>query len=280
MTLFDSLCHSFTTIATAGFSTHTESIAYFNSPIIEWTIIIFMLIAATNFTLHYMFIGRGKFEYFKNEEFKIYFYSFFFIALIIFVNVNYHNIYEWSISSLRHSMFTTATLLTTTGFVTENFELWPNLSVMLIFILFFIGGTSGSTTGALKLIRTVLVAKYLAYEMKKLIHPSGVYNIKIGGNIIEENVIKNTLGFYFFYIMIFVVGAIIFSSYNIDFITSFAASASAIGNIGPGIGDIGPTDNWGHFPDTLKLLSCFMMLLGRLEIFTIMVLFSRIFWKH
>ena len=280
MTFFDALCHSFTTIATAGFSTHTESISFFNSPAIEWTIIIFMLIAATNFTLHYAFLSKKKFHYHKNEEFRIYFYAFFIISIIIFLNINYYNIYNWSFDSLRHSMFTTATLLSTTGFVTENYELWPNLSVMIIFVLFFIGGTSGSTTGALKIIRTLLIFKYLIYEMKKLIHPNGVYNIKIGGRIIEENVVKNTLGFYLFYIFIFIITALIISSYNIDFVTSMATSASAIGNIGPGLGNIGPYDNWAFLPNQLKILSTFLMLLGRLEIFTIMVLFSRIFWKH
>jgi len=279
MTFFDSLCHSFTTIATSGFSTHTESIAYFNSPIIEWTIIIFMLIAATNFTLHYIFLSQRKIDYFKDEEFKVYLFTFIIVTMIIFMNTNYYHIYNWSIDSLRHSMFTTASLLTTTGFTTENYSLWPNLSTMLIFILFFIGGTSGSTTGALKIVRTILIFKYLFYEIRRLVHPNGVYNIKFGGNIIDENVIKNTLGFYLFYIFIFILSGIIFSSYNIDFITSFAASASSIGNIGPGLGAVGPADNWAFLPSQLKLLSIFLMLLGRLEIFTVMVLLSRLFWK-
>ena len=116
--------------------------------------------------------------------------------------------------------------------------------------------------------------------MKKLIHPTGVYNIKIAGRIVDEGIIKNTLGFYLFYILIFIIGAIIFSSFNIDIVTSLSASASSIGNIGPGLGLIGPTDNWGHLPSQLKILSALLMLLGRLEIFTIMVLFTRIFWKH
>tara|TARA_Y100000994_G_C15339070_1_gene295643 strand:- start:12 stop:545 length:534 start_codon:yes stop_codon:yes gene_type:complete len=177
-------------------------------------------------------------------------------------------------------MFTTATLLSTTGFTTANYEVWPNLSIVMIFILFFVGGSSGSTTGALKIIRSVLIVKYLVYEMKKMLHPNGIYNIKIGGKIIEEDIVKNTLGFYLFYLFIFVFSALIFSIYNIDFITSLSTAASAIGNIGPGLGDIGPTDNWAFLPNELKLVSIFLMLLGRLEIFTVMVLFSKIFWKH
>ena len=178
------------------------------------------------------------------------------------------------------ALFSTVSILTTTGYGTENFELWPNFSQTLIFTLLFLGGSSGSTTGGLKIIRSVLIFKYLIYEMKKLIHPTGVYNIKIAGRIVDESIIKNTLGFYLFYIFIFIFGAIIFSSFDIDILTSLSASASSIGNIGPGLGDIGPTDNWGHLPNQLKILSAFLMLLGRLEIFTIMVLFSRIFWKH
>lgn len=280
MSLFDSICHSFATIATAGFSTHSQSISFFNNPVIEWTIIVFMLIAATNFTLHYIFISKGKLEYFKNEEFRIYFYTFFIISIIIFFNINYYNIFNWSLESLRASMFTTASLLSTTGFTTFDYELWPNLSIIFVFMLFFIGGTSGSTTGALKIIRTVLIIKYLIYEMKKLLHPSGIYTIKIGNKIIDENVIKNTLGFYLFYIFIFIFSALVISIYNIDFVTALSTAASSIGNIGPGLGDIGPTDNWGFLPSEIKLLSIFLMLLGRLEIFTVMVLFSRIFWKH
>ena len=280
MTFFDSICHSFTTIATAGFSTHTQSISYFNSPVIEWTIILFMMIAATNFTLHYLFLSKGKFEYFKNEEFRIYIYAFFVISIIFFLNTTFYNVFNGTFESLRSSMFTTATLLSTTGFTTANYEVWPNLSIVMIFILFFIGGTSGSTTGALKIIRSVLIVKYLIYEMKKMLHPNGIYNIKIGGKIIEEDVVKNTLGFYLFYLFIFVFSALIFSIYNIDFITSLSTAASAIGNIGPGLGEIGPTDNWAFLPNELKLVSVFLMLLGRLEIFTVMVLFSKIFWKH
>ena len=195
-------------------------------------------------------------------------------------NINYHAVFEWGFESFRHSLFSTISILSTTGYGTVDFETWPNLSQCFIFILLFIGGSAGSTTGGLKIIRTVLVFKYLLYEMKKMIHPTGVYNIKIGGKIIDENIIKNTLGFYLFYIMIFVFGAIIFASFDIDIITSLSASASAIGNIGPGLGDIGPTNNWAFLPNELKLFSSFLMLLGRLEIFTIMVLFSKIFWKY
>ena len=146
MTLFDALCHSFTTIATAGFSTKNASIAAFNSTTIELTIIIFMIIAATNFSLHYLFLAKGKFDYFKDEEFKIFFYIIIFVSLTLFLDINVNGSYNWSSNSIKDAVFTTTSLVTTTGFSTADFESFPSLSKMCIFFLFFIGGTAGSTT--------------------------------------------------------------------------------------------------------------------------------------
>ena len=153
------------------------------------------------------------------------------------------------------------------------------MSKTLLFFLFFIGGSAGSTTGGMKIIRSIVVVKYLLYEVRKLLHPKGVFNITIGENTIDDNVVRATLGFYLFYILIFVFTAVILSFTGLDVETALTASASAIGNIGPGLGSIGPTDNWGHLSDFAKWLTSFCMLLGRLEIFTVVVLFSRSFWK-
>ena len=150
---------------------------------------------------------------------------------------------------------------------------------MCIFFLFFLGGTAGSTTGGIKIIRTLLILKYLSFELKKMIHPQGVYSIQIGGNVVEDSVVRNTLAFYLFYIFIFVFSSIIFSLFGLDMITSLSAAASSIGNIGPGLGGIGPYDSWGHFHPIAKWISSFCMLLGRLEIFTVMILFSKSFWR-
>ena len=279
MSWFDSICHSFTTIATSGFSTKNTSIAYFNSSIIEYTIIIFMIIAATNFSLHYLFISKKKFDYFKDEEFRAYFIILIFLSLLMFFDISFNGNYGLGMDSFKDALFTTTSLLTTTGFTTADYESFPAISKTCIFFLFFIGGTAGSTTGGIKIIRTLLVFKYLSYEMKKLIHPTGVYNIKIGNNVVPDNVIKNTLGFYLFYIIIFVLTAIFLSFYGFDMVTSLSASASSIGNIGPSLGSVGPTDSWAHFPSSAKWLVSFCMLLGRLEIFTVMILFSRSFWR-
>ena len=150
---------------------------------------------------------------------------------------------------------------------------------MLVFVLFFIGGSAGSTTGGMKIIRTIVISRYLLCEVRRLLHPKGIFNIKLGEKIIDDDVVKATLGFYLFYLLIFIFTALILSMTGLDFVTALTASAAAIGNIGPGLGAIGPTLDWGHLTDFAKWLTSFCMLLGRLEIFTVMVLFSRTFWK-
>ena len=278
MSWFDAICHSFTTIATGGFSTKNISIAAYGG-LIQWTIIIFMFLAATNFSLHYYFIAKGKFEYYKDHEFRVYFGLCIIFSILFFINIVGTNKYQTDLLSFRHSVFAAVSILTTTGFSTENFNEWPEMSKMLLFFLFFIGGSSGSTTGGMKIIRSILVVKYLLYEVRKLLHPKGVFNITIGENSINDNVVRATLGFYLFYILIFVFTAISLSFTGLDVETALTASASAIGNIGPGLGAIGPYGNWGHLTDFAKWLTSFCMLLGRLEIFTVVVLFSRSFWK-
>ena len=278
MSWFDAICHSFTTIATGGFSTKNISIAAYGG-LIQWTIIIFMFLAATNFSLHYYFIAKGKFEYYKDHEFRVYFGLCIIFSILFFINIVGTNKYQTDLLSFRHSVFAAVSILTTTGFSTENFNEWPEMSKMLLFFLFFIGGSAGSTTGGMKIIRSILVVKYLLYEVRKILHPKGVFTINIGKISIDDNVVRATLGFYLFYIFIFVFTAVILSFTGLDVETALTASASAIGNIGPGLGSIGPTDNWGHLSDFAKWLTSFCMLLGRLEIFTVVVLFSRSFWK-
>ena len=278
MSWFDAICHSFTTIATGGFSTKNISIAAYGG-LIQWTIIIFMFLAATNFSLHYYFIAKGKFEYYKDHEFRVYFGLCIIFSILFFINIVGTNKYQTDLLSFRHSVFAAVSILTTTGFSTENFNEWPEMSKMLLFFLFFIGGSAGSTTGGMKIIRSIVVVKYLLYEVRKILHPKGVFTINIGKISIDDNVVRATLGFYLFYIFIFVFTAVILSFTGLDVETALTASAAAIGNIGPGLGTIGPYENWGHLTDLAKWLTSFCMLLGRLEIFTVVVLFSRSFWK-
>jgi len=262
-------------MATGGFSTHSTSILYFPS-LVQYTIIFFMILAATSFSLHFLAIRKGRVEYFKDPEFKFYIILILLFTLVFFTDNFITSIYNnKSIEEgFRHSLFTSVSLLTTTGFSTANYESWGFTSQTMVFILLFIGGCAGSTTGGIKIIRTILVFKFLSRELKKLIHPKGVFHIKMGEKRIPEEVVSNTVGFYLFYIFIFVFASIIFSFSGLEIVTSLSASASAIGNIGPGLGDIGPAYNWNSLPVIAKLLAAFLMLLGRLEIFTVMLLFS------
>tara|TARA_Y100001970_G_C13674050_1_gene574434 strand:- start:46 stop:612 length:567 start_codon:yes stop_codon:yes gene_type:complete len=179
------------------------------------------------------------------------------------------------------SVFYSVSFLTTTGFTLTNYSDWGNASLIIIFILLFVGGCAGSTTGGVKLIRTLLILKYLRSTIKKLIHPKGVYPIRIGQKEVSDSLVQGVLGFYFIYILIFILLSLIIAiTANTDFISSLAVSASTIGNIGPGLGVIGPLYNWSEFPDFTKWIISFGMLLGRLEIFTVIILFSRTYWKR
>ena len=280
LSLYDALTHSFATIATGGFSTNPDSIFSYPS-IVQYTIIFFMILAASSFSLHFLAIRKGRFEYFKDQEFKVYIFIIL-LFLVMFFTDNYASNFLKNgtlEAGFRNSLFTSVSLLTTTGFTTIDYETWGYTSQTMIFILFFIGGCAGSTTGGIKIIRTILVFKFLGRELKKLIHPKGVFNIKIGGKKVSEEIVNNTVGFYLFYIFIFVFAGILFAWLGLDFTSSLAVSASAIGNIGPGLGDIGPSSSWAGIGTPAKILASFLMLLGRLEIFTVMLLFSGGFTK-
>ena len=285
--LFHSLCHAFGTIGTAGFSTYQTSIATFESSTITWTVIVFMFLSATNFTLHFIFLTRGSFQYFKNSEFKVYVKIILCIALFFFIgiiNMNLvdHNDQVFSLyEKFESAFFYSVSFVTTTGFTHSNYLDWNNASLIIIFILLFLGGCAGSTTGGIKLIRTLLIFKYLKSTIKKIIHPNGVYPIRIGNKEISLDIVQSVLGFYFLYIFIFILLSLIISlTSNTDLISSFAVSASTIGNIGPALGVIGPEGNWSGFTDLTKWILSFCMLLGRLEIFTVIILFSKTYWKR
>ena len=288
LNLFHSLCHAFGTIGTAGFSTYNNSIAAFDSSIITWTFILFMFLSATNFTLHFIFLTKGSFNYFKNSEFKTYIKIILFIGLFFFIGIsnleltNHMSSQNFTLYDKFESAFFYATsFVTTTGFTQSNYLDWNNSSLIIIFILLFLGGCAGSTTGGIKLIRTLLIFKYLKSTIKKIIHPNGVYPIRIGNKEVSTDIIQSVLGFYFIYIFIFISLSLIISlTSNTDLVSSLAVSASTIGNIGPGLGVIGPLGNWSEFTDLTKWILSFCMLLGRLEIFTVIILFSKTYWKR
>lgn len=278
MPFFDAVCHSFTTMPTGGFSTQNSSIASYSSHAIQYIIIIFMFIAGANFTLHFYALSGKVKNYFKDPEFRTYFGIIIFVTFLIFLNISSSNS-NWSHESFLNSLFQTVSIMTTTGYGSADYELWPFFSQYLILILMFIGGMGGSTGGGMKIARIILLIKYAATETRRMLHARAIIPIRIGERFISDDVIRNTLGFFLIYISIFSLTSLVLTAFNLDIQSAIGASASAIGNIGPGFGAFGPTDNFALLHPIGKWLLSFCMLLGRLEIFTIMVLFSRTFWK-
>ena len=278
MPWFDSICHAFTTMPTGGFSTQNASIAAYSNPIIHYIIIFFMFIAGVNFTLHFRAITGNYKSYFKDYEFKIYFLILFIATMLIFFNIAYSSS-DWSHNSFLISLFQSLALMTGTGYANANYTLWPFFSQLLLFFMMFFGAMGGSTSGGMKVARVILLIKYAATETRRMLHSRAIIPIRIGDRTISDDVIRNTLGFFLIYLSFFVLTALVLTALNYDFTSSLSVAASAIGNVGPAFGAFGPSDNYALLHPIGKWMMTFCMLLGRLEIFTIMVLFSRTFWR-
>jgi trk system potassium uptake protein TrkH len=278
MDLFDAFCHSFATMATGGFSTRNASVGAYNSAYFDYVITIFMFIAGTNFALHYKFIIKKFDVYWKDFEFKTYL----FIALIgtgiITVSNLLGKVYHSVADSIRYGLFQTVAIGTTTGFGTADYEVWTPLSQVLIFILMFIGGSAGSTGGGMKVIRLIIVAKHAMIELKKLIHPKAVIPLRVGKRVIPKEVVYSVIGFFLLYVLLFVFVSIVMALLGMDLLTAIGASASCLGNIGPALGSLGPTDNYASVPLVGKWILSFVMMVGRLEIYTVLVIFTRGLW--
>ena len=278
MSWFDAICHAFTTLPTGGFSTQNASIAAYANPAIHYIIILFMFIAGVNFFLHFRSLTGNIKICFKDPEFLAYIGITFAATLFIFLNIASAQ-GDWTHDNFLSSLFQSVSILTTTGYGSADYEIWPFFSQYLILILMFIGGMGGSTGGGMKVARIILLVKYAATETRRMLHSRAIIPIRIGDRYIGEDVVRNTLGFFLFYMSIFGITALILTTLNLDIESAIGAAASAIGNIGPGLGAFGPTDNYALLHPIGKWMLTFCMLLGRLEIFTIMVLFSRTFWK-
>ncbi len=234
MDFFDSVCHAFATMATGGFSTRNASIAAFG-PYSQYVIIFFMLMAGTNFTLHYFSLHRNFNKVVENEEFKVYFWIVLLFSIFIAIGLFFTESFTPG-AAIRDSMFTVTSILTTTGFVTADYSLWPSFLWMLIFALMFVGGSAGSTGGGIKIIRILLLVKNSALEMKRSIHPQAIISVKYNKKSVSQQLIFNVMAFFLIYFMIFSIGIIILSMFGYDFKTSIGASIASLGNIGPGIG--------------------------------------------
>ncbi len=278
MNLFDAICHSFTTMATGGYSTKQASIAYWDSPYIHYVITFFMFVAGTNFTLSYFALHLRFGRVFKNEEFR-YYLGFVLGFSIIMAIIMYFTMDTPVEPSFRNTLFQVVSIITTTGFITSDYMSWTTVLWVLIVILMFFGGSAGSTGGSIKIMRIILVLKNSSLELKRLIHPHAVLPIRFNQQVVNPGIVTNVLAFVSFYVLILISGVIVISVIGYDLDTSLGAVATCLGNIGPGIGLVGPTDNFSHFPGFGKWFLSFLMLIGRLELFTVLVLFTPEFWK-
>ena len=278
MPWFDSVCHAFTTMPTGGFSTQNASIAAYSNPLIHYIIIFFMFVAGVNFTLHFRAITGNYKVHLKDYEFRVYLSIICIATLLIFFNISSANS-DWSHNSFLISLFESLAMLTGTGYAIADYELWPFFSQHLLLIIMFFGAMGGSTSGGMKIARIILLIKYAATETRRMLHARAIIPIRIGDRFISDEVVRNTLGFSLIYLSIFVLTSFVLTAFNLDLLSAIGASASAIGNVGPAFGAFGPTDNYALLHPIGKWMLTICMLLGRLEIFTIMVLFSRTFWK-
>lgn len=278
MNLFDAINHSFTTMATGGFSTKNASTAYFQSPFIQYVFIVFMFFAGMNFTLHYSAF-HGRFDFFKkNTEFRFYFFFIIIVSIVVAIIHHPHVNRHWS-ESIQQSFFHVTSLVTTTGYVSSDYEFWAPFSRMIFFVLLFMGGCAGSTGGGIKFARHYLLIKNGLLELKRLLHPRAIIPVRFNGKAVGPEIISNVQAFFIFYIGLIVIGSIALSVIGLDFITAAGAVTTCIGNVGPGIGTVGPANNFAHLPDIAKWILSFYMLMGRLELFTVLLIFSPAFWK-
>ncbi|MCB0457329.1 MAG: TrkH family potassium uptake protein [Flavobacteriaceae bacterium] len=292
MTFFDAINHSLSTLSTGGFSTKNASVAYWNSqPIIQYIIILFMFLAGSNFVLSY-FAFKGKFQkILRDEEFKLY--SFFIVGLtliaagFIYLFANHETAaiqdpmvwgsFEYAI---RHGLFQVLTVITTTGFVSADFTTWTSFLTIFFFGLMFLGGSAGSTAGGIKVVRHLIMIKNGIMEFKRTLHPSAILPVRYNNKAIQQPIVFNVLAFFILYMLSFIVGVLVFSLLGLDFETSLGGAASTLGNVGPALGGLGPVENYGWLPSGAKWWASFLMLIGRLELFTVLILFTPFFWRN
>ncbi|WP_139958410.1 TrkH family potassium uptake protein [Flavicella sediminum] len=292
MTWFDAINHAMATLSTGGFSTKNASMAYWNHmPMIQYIIIVFMFIAGTNFILTY-FALKGKVKkMFQNEEFKYYFFGVLTFTIVITLIIQFfqdpnlqttvqHPMPWGSLeSAFRHASFQVISVITTTGFISADYTMWNSLATMLIFSLFLVGGSAGSTSGGVKIVRHIIMIKNSILEFKKQLHPNAIIPVRYDGRGVSRIIVFNILSFFVIYMLIFIGSSIILSFMGLDFLSAISAAASSLGNVGPALGTLGPVNNYANLTDPAKLFCSFLMLIGRLELFTVLILFTPFFWR-
>lgn len=279
MNLFNAATHTFGTVATGGFSPLNASVGAFHSAYIDAVITIFMMLAGMNFLLYYRIVIGDFRSVLRNAELRSYIGIFVVATLLITFDLD-GSVYHSLGASLRYASFQAASILTTTGFTTADYSRWPVFAQVVLFILMFIGGSTGSTGGGIKVARIVILLKQGWNEMKYLLHPRGIFSMKMSGSTLRKDIVYTVTGFVFLYIIVLFVTTLVVASGGNDILTSLSAALATLGNIGPGFGKVGPVSNYAYLPDYVKWFLSFSMVVGRLEIYTVLVLFTRTFWRR
>jgi trk system potassium uptake protein TrkH len=278
MTLFDAVAHAFSTVATGGFSTHNESLAYWDNPTLEAIAIFFMFIAGINFSLHFIAWRRASMQsYFVDHELRAYVALLAIFTFLATVALYITNTFDSIETSFRHGAFHVVSVMSTTGFTTDPFYTWPSFVPLLLIFVAFIGGCAGSTAGGMKVIRIILLHRQALREIRRLIHPNAIFPVKYDGHSASPIVMDAIWGFFFLFIASFAIMTMLLTATGLDMVTSYSAVVACISNMGPGLGDAGL--HYASLNDPAKIILCFAMLLGRLEIYTLMVLFLPEFWQ-
>jgi trk system potassium uptake protein TrkH len=278
MSLFDAVGHAFSTVAIGGMSTHDAGFAWFDSPNLEAIATIFMVIAGINFAVHFTSWNSASTQpYFNDPELKVYAYLLLVFSLLVTIALYLNGTYGSISESARYAVFQVVSVMTTTGFTTAEFSIWPGFIPIMLICIAFVGGCAGSTSGGMKVIRVMLLYRQSVREIRRLIHPHAVIPVKIGGRKTSATVMDAVWGFFFLYVLSFVLITIALNGVGVDPVTAYSAAAACLTNLGPGLGDV--SANYASLNSTAKIILSFAMLMGRLEIFTLLVLFSPSFWR-
>ena len=270
--------HAMTTMATGGFSTKQSSIAAFETSYIHYTIMFFMFLAGTNYTLLYLSLTGKIGAILRNEEFKFYALLSIGVAAVVGFSLCLLDDIEVGIA-IRDSIFQVVSIVTTTGFITADYTTWAPALTIIFIMLMFVGGCAGSTSGGIKVIRHLTMAKNCILEFRRVLHPRAIIPVKLNGKIVMPNIVTNVLVFVLIYLLIFFMSSIVMAGFGLDFQTAIGSVFATLGNIGPGIGEVGPMGNFAEIPQVGKWFLSFLMLVGRLELFTVLALFTRYFWR-
>ncbi|NNE69391.1 MAG: TrkH family potassium uptake protein [Rhodothermales bacterium] len=291
MSPFDAVNHAFATMATGGFSTRNASVGHYGSAYVDWVITLFMFLAGMNFALHFRLLRGKTLTVLHDTEFRVYA-TIALTATLVTALALWEPIRAWMpgtdgtigyagfLEALRFGAFQSTAIMTTTGFATADYEIWPPLAVGVVFLLFFVGGMAGSTGGGVKVVRVVLLFKNSYKEIKQLIHPQALLNVRLNDKVVSQDVMRNVLSFIVLYLGLLFTGTLVLTVFGVDLLTAFGAAISSVGNVGPAFGTLGPAENYAHLPAMVKWILSFLMVAGRLEIFTMLIIFAPSFWRR